>query len=724
MAQTKAINVAHLMWMAASFILAASSVVSGVAGAGGLTLNAVGDGRQGYSVVMCYDGQELARHCNGGEVTLVLESTMHSMPDAFIDWKPSHMQTSSDNKAITLSGELKSVLLGVRAGIVIKYEVVAPYLIRKIITLEHHYGPSFYYRMADVLEPVISPVKYWTWADADNQSGGVVREAYPAIGFETAGGLFVGLLTDNGVNNRWTRAYTQFDMDPAKGLTSIPRIPDEELTSLASAEERKQGKHYVTLKFGELYLHDVMKDGKPTVEAYHLLEYGRKDSKTVYIFADMAKSHRERKILCQTYLAEGMGFEGTTAEKILFADTQMLFWIDEPGSQKAYLVPSLGYQFFYQRDAFWMVSAILDEKVACENWNLVKTTQDESGGVCCHAMPYRWHEGMPGGQTDANIHWIIWAYINKTRYGTAPDTKALAKNLDFIRSTFCKGKPGEYWSLSAGWFDVFDLKGQRVRFAHMQGEFAVALRCAKELGLNVSSSEIESAVEGYRNCYDPNDGYIPFGLAPQFKTMLSPTTLLPEFMSLWLFDKPLLSDEVVVNTLDSIDRVWRKKRAGGYAVPNIIRSDGQFQSRENKTFAESLWWEPGIYHNGGSWLLYEYLSYVAGYHHGWKPKYVGSSALERMSKRLELEFSEELEPDSHEYIPLTKAIDTPGSVWDGSSDSGVPGPPGSKVFGWNAFVIIANEVAGIRQPRDPIIIKNLIRRKNAKECIERSDGKQ
>ena len=121
-------------------------------------------------------------------------------------------------------------------------------------------------------------------------------------------------------------------------------------------------------------------------------------------------------------------------------------------------------------------------------------------------------------------------------------------------------------------------------------------------------------------------------------------------------------------------------------------------------FAAVLWWEPGIYHNGGSWLLYEDLAYVAGLKHGWQPKYLGQSALERMHKRLSLEFSEALEPVSHEYLPLTRAIDTPGSVWDGSSDEGVPGPPGSKVFGWNAFVLIANEVAGLRQAQDPIVV--------------------
>ena len=46
-------------------------------------------------------------------------------------------------------------------------------------------------------------------------------------------------------------------------------------------------------------------------------------------------------------------------------------------------------------------------------------------------------------------------------------------------------------------------------------------------------------------------------------------------------------------------------------------------------------------------------------------------------------------------------INTPGSVWDGTSDEGIPGPPGAKVFGWNAFVRIANELIGLREVQDP-----------------------
>jgi hypothetical protein len=230
------------------------------------------------------------------------------------------------------------------------------------------------------------------------------------------------------------------------------------------------------------------------------------------------------------------------------------------------------------------------------------------------------------------------------------------------------------------------------------------------LGLDVTEQEIRAAEDVYRSFYEPKLGYLPFGPDLPFRKLVSPSVLMPEFLSLWLFDRPLLPDEAVTKTLDYMDRIWNQRRAGGYAVPNMLWDDGEFQRKETKVYAPSLWWEPGIYANGGSYLLYEYLAYVVGLKHGWIPEKVGKSAQERMAKRLELEFSEELQPVSHEYIPLTQAIDTPGSVWDGRSDQGIPGPPGSKVFGWNAFVVIANEVAGVRSPQDPIVIRHLKRR--------------
>ena len=676
-----------------------------MAGENGLSLRKTGSSETGFAVELLFNGESVARHRDGGEFSLGIENSIHNITEELPNWTSQRFRTDESGKTAELSGSILLEKVGLHADVHIEYAVINPNVVRKTISLTHRFGPRVYYRLTNALESIHPPAKMWSFLQEDNREGGTIREPYPAVGFETANGLVVGLLTHNGVENRWTRANTMFHLDSSKGLVEIERVPDEDLTYLATTRERLEGDFFVAFYFGRYHLHDVKRNGKPVIEAYHPLMPGGRDSKTLIIFVDESKGHRQTMVACQTRLAEGLGFIGSREEKILWADVQMLTWIDEPGSFMAYPSPSIGYQFLYQRDAFWMVAAQLDKRIAEQTWELVRYTQDDTGGVCCHYIPYRFHAGMPGGQTDANMHWLIWAYINLRRYRSAPDIDAIKKNLDWTRANFCTRNDGEYLTRSAGWFDVFKLDDP-VMVSHMQGEFAVTLRCARELGMPVTEGEIEAAENRYRACYDSSRGFMPFGETDRFRELLSPTVLMPEFLSLWLFNKPILGDHEVNSTLDSIDRAWDKRRAEGFATPNIITEDGRFQSKESKVFAPVLWWEPGIYHNGGSWLLYEYLAYVAGHLHGWKPETVGASALERMEKRLHLEFSEEHQPVSHEYLPLTAAIDTPGSVWDGRSDDGIPGPPGSKVFGWNAFIIIANEVAGIRPAHDPIVVEH------------------
>lgn len=105
------------------------------------------------------------------------------------------------------------------------------------------------------------------------------------------------------------------------------------------------------------------------------------------------------------------------------------------------------------------------------------------------------------------------------------------------------------------------------------------------------------------------------------------------------------------------------------------------------------------------------MAYSVGHLHGWKPKHVGKSGAHRIAKRMQLEISERDQPVSHEYLPMTQnGINTPSSVWNGMSDEGISGPPGAKVFGWNAFVRVIREVAGLREVEDPILLENLAKR--------------
>ena len=305
--------------------------------------------------------------------------------------------------------------------------------------------------------------------------------------------------------------------------------------------------------------------------------------------------------------------KGLLLKKILFADQEMLCGNYDHTTMEAYTHPSLGYQMIYERDAFWQAAAMYDEKVAVETLNHTMRAQGPEGQLSCNIRPYTWNGGMPGGYTDANVKNVIWAYINYKRYGVKPDIEQIELAIDWMKKTSTKpDQPGIYKTVSAGWFDVFAF-AEPAHVAHMQGQYMTALRCAKALGAtNVTDEEVHLAMESYRQFYDEKLGYIPFArnckmrrnnesVETNFEILLSPTVLMGEFLSLWLFDESVLSDEAVVNTLDKLDDVCQKKWAGGYALPNIIRNDGTRYTQENKPYADALYWEPGIYHTGGSW---------------------------------------------------------------------------------------------------------------------------
>lgn len=653
-----------------------------------------------------------------GEFSARFESTSREYKDCVLEWGGMECAVSEDGKKMTMSGAAVLKRICAQIGVKVEYEVVNAHVIKKTIGLTHLRGPNLLHSLESRLSGEPSVDSFWSWRVGNHTQDAWLAhyedwplgEDFPAVGYRP-GDLTVGLLTDNGADNGWSRVYRAWENDPQTGAVSGTvqqrNVADKELFGVFPSSNS------VAMKFGCFYYQDENR-----VEPYHPLFPGQCVPKTLFIFVDEGiDSTRKLRLACQTRLAEGKGFQGSTVEKILFADQQMLTGTFDHYTLETYVHPSRGYQMIYFRDAFWQTGAMYHQQVAEDVWNIMLQSMDrKKGGISCNQRPYTWYPGIPGGHTEANLMHLIMAYINHVRYGTVIDPEYLDLNLEWIRKTFTR--PGEesfgqYWTVSAGWFDVLALS-EPALFAHMQGKYMVALRCARLLGANIEEGEIGAAEQVYRDFYDSELGYMVFGKGgrmvrngekPDFEILLSPTVLMGEFLSLWLFDRPVLTDEMVHNTLDKIDEVCGKRWAEGYAQPNIIRSDGTRFTQENKMYAEQLYWQPGIYHNGGSWLLYEYLAYAVGQLHGWMPKYVGKSALHRMAMRLELEISEKDQPVSHEFLPMTEqGINTPGSVWDGTDDTGVSGPPGSFVFGWNTFILIANELVGLRRPEDPFIL--------------------
>ena len=69
------------------------------------------------------------------------------------------------------------------------------------------------------------------------------------------------------------------------------------------------------------------------------------ETKTSFIFADheVPDTIRGYRLASQIYLADGLGFQGSDPEKVLYADVMMLSWTAEPHAARPLLVPSIFY---------------------------------------------------------------------------------------------------------------------------------------------------------------------------------------------------------------------------------------------------------------------------------------------------------------------------------------------------------------------------------------------
>lgn len=395
-------------------------------------------------------------------------------------------------------------------------------------------------------------------------------------------------------------------------------------------------------------------------QPYHTVSPSSPAALRVFLFASSAASHREVQIAAQTKLAEGLGFQGTETEKIMYADNQMLIWIAQHDRFVPHLVPSLNYHpDMYLRDAFWHAQAIDDREVAESAWQRYAETQHEDGQLDTLVMPYFYRPSRD--DNDSTLFYLMWACINRRKYGTRVDSGVLARTFGSIVRNHSPQRDGLYRSRTAGWLDTI-WNVDKVR-AINQGHYAVALQCARELGLDVEQEEIDKAKMAYRSLYDPEKQTLKWSEDEHY---ISPSVLLGEFLSLWLFDEPILSDEQVVRTVERFPVIGR-------GVPCICNEDGSFFTERNKPWEGKYTWPDGVYHNGGSWFLYEYLAYAAAARHGWE------QAVARMRWRVEMEFGREREPYSHEFIPLSDKDD---DWW-----------PTTGVFAWNTFMIVANRVA-------------------------------
>ncbi len=473
-----------------------------------------------------------------------------------------------------------------------------------------------------------------------------------------------------------------------KGSIMVPYIEHDSVSMFIGSQLGKKC---------TLHIKDIkIVEHQPRREPYNVLPIGDTIIKTTYVFVEPWTTHSDFAIASQIHLAEGKGFEGMPIEKMLYANLNMLTWITSIHDMTPFNVPNLNYSpDMYNRDSFFSIISSHSKELNLKIWDQWAKTQTEKGAICTIITPYM--GTIEVKDNEATIQWLIWAMMNKRRFGAKLPEAQISKAVDYILNEFDEDRDGiceSHFTLSQ--VDIIDYNPKTNRLAVNQGMFAIALRTIKTLGYEISESYLEKAENAYRAFYDKERKHLLFDR--DFPEIITLTDLEPEFFSLWLFDRPMLTDSMVINHLESIPILNQSTDAPypnfGTTAPICVRLTNNKQgyaylSEDYQPFGEfgknyKDGARDGMYYNGGSWMRPEYCAYVVGKRHGWDRAQI------QMENRTWAEiYLNPKWPNSKEFIP-TKWTTT-DTWW-----------PSTRGLCWNVFILMANEVAGLRNPEmDP-----------------------
>jgi hypothetical protein len=439
---------------------------------------------------------------------------------------------------------------------------------------------------------------------------------------------------------------------------------------------------------------------------YHRLEMGLPQTKTVFIFVDDAVPDNlcGYRLASQLHLAEVLGFKGGETEKVLYANVMMLCWNADEEGLRPMLAPSIWYSAageMYLRDSFYAINGIHNRELNEKVFTLWGENQGVNGAINTLIEPNI--ANLERKSNDSTPLWLIWALLNRRRFGTDLPMDKVRRAAEYCLATYDPKREAICTAqFVIGQLDVIHYSEGTSILCENQGVLAVLLRVIEELAIpeisaSISASYLEKAEQGYRSYYDAKRGFL--APARDIHDAIGFSDIFPEFLSLWLFKRKLLTDEMVLRHLDRIPVMLPRADCpypaeGGTVRPIFIGLEGD--NKGWSYFSEK--WHPmvsdsfakgyadraadGIYYNGGSWMRLEICGYVAGKLHGW------ARADRAIANRLWAEVHIDKDfPTSQEYL---------------ATDLKNPKYGYHRVFAWNSFALQALEMADLRRPEmDP-----------------------
>lgn len=546
----------------------------------------------------------------------------------------------------------------------VRYEVLSEKLLKKTIITNQRNAPKVFYSLRNEMKPSKTPDKFFTFEnfvyDADVD---LSIERFHSLGF-AFGDRHFGMVNESGFVNRYVRNKKKRKIVDDFGYDAFEpfgEIPDANILEVSD--------NLVAFNFGQ-----VKRNGK--LDFYNTLDLGKPDTKTVYYFADDIKNIRELKITSQNTFSEGRGFVGGTPEKILYADSRINYTIAGIDDFTPHSVPApVGYApDMYNRDTFWTTVATRDKELNIRLCERFWDTQDDRGCIGTIITPVT--GSIEVKDNESTILMVLWALMNYRRFGHLVSKEKLDAAINYCMDAFDPEREGvcrAHFALSQQDISYYE---NNEELCVNQGMYAVFLRAAKELGYDIADEYIEKSEKAYVSYYNESDGSMSLMKGEMLSTTID--NLIPEFLSLWMFDYKMLTDEQVKGFLSNYPGCEYDS-----VLPIFIRRDGDYFELKDWPFKENEYNPISTYYNGGSWMRQDICAYAVGMAHGM------GELKEKLEKRLWAELDRFWDdPVSHEFLPTSSYYEYNDWIRNNS------------VFSWNVFSLAAMELAGLRKPDD------------------------
>lgn len=253
--------------------------------------------------------------------------------------------------------------------------------------------------------------------------------------------------------------------------------------------------------------------------------------------------------------------------------------------RSGWMRPSPAYNGDWLRDAFW-TSGILGPEVgrrALAHFG-AKLSPDGQAPTKLEAG-----DSSPVYYDDeSTLLYIIW-----TARDDAQPLERVARAWKWVSRHVVDGA---YWTPSGTfhtWHDILVFPARDVA-SYNQGLYVAAAIAANRLGV-AKAADVESAARAYRRLYRPDLGYVPVSRQLDYHDA---SVLVGEFLARSLFGRSVLDDSTVVSTVQALPRYGE-----GFLV--LSAADGSYLD----TSAFFIPMAEGSYQNGGSWLLYDAITW-------------------------------------------------------------------------------------------------------------------